>query len=350
MITIAPDQTLDLAHGASYLLSAESPSAFLVASREGDISILTSAVRDVARLRLSSKNIDDISVHPTAGLIAVTGDKSGALHILRFDGTIVASLTPPRSDGNGAFGAQAAYESCIFAENGSKLWCAAPQLNGMIAVQLRETNDWSILATTEIEDPFGESSTLFDRGNGRGVTTLWLAAGQDGQQVYWAAFADGQYRCTLEPMLRDTPPPDFSPDGRELLVVEGAGTLARYDFPPQRMLGSCESPEGYDDAFAERVRYLDSRHAIVRTNNGRIFLIDVQAMQVRDEIAILGHEPRPVEEVYPTLRGDRSLCTDIAYFERLGDMLAVVYRRDFGTGLEERRNGVAFVPVKALIR
>jgi hypothetical protein len=44
-------------------------------------------------------------------------------------------------------------------------------------------------------------------------------------------------------------------------------------------------------------------------------------MRVVNELTIEGHEPRPAEEYYPNLTGDRNLCTDIGEVSRLGDYL-----------------------------
>lgn len=350
MLTVAPDRILNLNHRASFLRRAESPSVLVIASKSGEVSIIEHAEHRIARLRLSTRKIDAISVHPTEALFAVTGGEGGALNILRFDGSTVASLNLPPLDHAVAAVAQTAYKGCIFTDDGKSLWCAAPLPNGKIDIQLRETEHWNVLATTEIEDPFGESFPWFDRGNGRGVTTLWLAAGQDGQQICWATATDCGYGCTTEPALRNTSVPDIAPNGRELLVVEDSGLLTRYDFPPKAALGHCECPGSPDEVFVDLVRYIDDWHAVAKTNNGRLFLIDAQSMLVRDEISIRGHEPQPVEVYYPTLHDDRTLCTDISHFERLGDVLAVVYRRDSRIGLEGWTDSVALLPLNTLLR
>lgn len=54
-------------------------------------------------------------------------------------------------------------------------------------------------------------------------------------------------------------------------------------------------------------------------------MVDTWSMRVVDELAIEGHELRPIEEYYPQLIGNRSLCTDISSIKRVGVHLIVVH-------------------------
>ena len=41
-----------------------------------------------------------------------------------------------------------------------------------------------------------------------------------------------------------------------------------------------------------------------------------------------------MKHYYPGLKEDKSLCTDLIFLERCGDVIVFVYRRDGGIGLD----------------
>src|SRR5262249_22729810 len=108
------------------------------------------------------------------------------------------------------------------------------------------------------------------------------------------------------------------------------------------LLGVCESPYGVDDPLATSHCYLDNTRALVNSSNGRIAVVDTRSMRVVDELVIEGHVPRPTAR----LAGDKSLCTDISYIERVGDYLIAVHRR---LKFEEWRDGVLCFPISDVL-
>jgi hypothetical protein len=157
-----------------------------------------------------------------------------------------------------------------------------------------------------------------------------LAAGQNGQRVYWVTKLPDSLGFEPEPFLEGTTPPVFSPRGNEFLVIDGLWSVCRYPFPTDRKLGTCRSKWGEEDYFGDCLSYLDDTSALVQTHHGRLFRIDLRAMKVREEIAVRGHEPRPAEEYYPRLTGDKTLCTDLSYFTSVGESLVLVHHRETG--------------------
>ena len=101
-----------------------------------------------------------------------------------------------------------------------------------------------------------------------------------------------------------------------------------------------------DNPLAESLAYLNEHQALVGTGEGRIFLLDIDLMQVVDEVAIEGHEPRPVGHYYPGLAKETGLATDISLFDRFGDAIIFVYRRDQGTGLADWNDSLLRLSVK----
>jgi len=196
-----------------------------------------------------------------------------------------------------------------------------------VEVQLRETERWSVVGRAVVADPFGPSHASFHPTARSDTWSLWLAAGQDGKCVYWVMRDGGSLRATIEPCLENSLPPLFSPGGDEFLTIDEPGSpLERYRYPPAELLGVCECPYA-EDEFGTSLCYLDNSRALARSINGRIAVVDTQSMGVVDELAIEDHEPRPIEEYYPRVAGndDKSLCSDITYFKRVGDYLIVVH-------------------------
>lgn len=347
MLSIAPTRSLTLEHRALFLCGAAARPLLAAASDDGDITVVHVDSGDSVRLRTGRRKINAISLHPSKPVLAVTSGEPGRIGILSVDGSVVAEVAPPRVDDGETNWITPAFDGCLFTSDGNALWCSAPISRGEVEIQLRETKAWSIVARTVIEDPFGQSSTSFHDANDD-VAALWVAAGQDGQQVYWMARRAEWCRATAEPCLRNTVPPVFSPRGGDFLVVDDDRRLCRYAYPPRGLIGSCEAPDGETDPFSEGIHYLDDRRAIANTFNSRIFLIDVPNMRILDEIALAGHEPRPIEHYHPTLRGDKQLCTDISYFARCNDTLVFVYRADRGAGLKGWKDTLMFVPVRSI--
>ena len=235
-----------------------------------------------------------------------------------------------------AFSNDIASPDCQFDVSGTYLLCSANVSKDRVEVQLRETERWSVVGRAVVADPFGQSHASFHPTARSDTWSLWLAAGQDGKCVYWVMRDGGSLRATIEPCLENSLPPLFSPGGDEFLTIDEPGSpLERYRYPPAELLGVCECPFT-EDEFGTSLCYLDNSRALARSINGRIAVVDTQSMGVVDELAIEDHEPRPIEEYYPRVASDddKSLCSDISYFKRVGDYLIVVHplRRPFEPG------------------
>ena len=126
----------------------------------------------------------------------------------------------------------------------------------------------------------------------------------------------------------DCTPPVFSPGGSELLLQSHDSSIRRLAFPDMALLGGPLETGDPDDPFQESICYLDEGHALAGTGAGRIFVIDTQEMAIVDEIALEGHEPRPMGEYFPRLAAETGLATDLTWFARVGDTILFAYRRD----------------------
>jgi hypothetical protein len=250
----------------------------------------------------------------------------------------------------------AGYSDAQFDSNGTYLLCAAKRDAHHIEVQLREAEGCSVVNRVLVADSFGGSNASFHPTALPDTWTLWVAAGQEGQCVYWLKCEGGSLRVRLEPCLENTIPPAFSPGGDEYLTIETGGPLHRYRYPQTQLLGTCDSLYGEEDLF-DSVCYLDNARALARSVNGRIALIDTPTMRVVKDVIVEGHLPRPVEECYPKLAGDKQLCTDISYFVRIANHLIIIYPlrrptnrgRDGTVKFEEWRDALLCFPAEYVL-
>lgn len=336
---IRPAQIVELDHRAYFLRSAPRQSLLVAVARQGRMSVFGPGFAEPRKIGLPCKEVGDACLHPLRPLVAAVDDKAGSLLIAHLDGSVVFEQKPARGRRFGG---------AFFEDDGAHLWCAESLGGEDVEVQLRRAPDWLVVASLKIKDPYGGSSCSFFETRQAHTVALWLAAGQDGQQIYWVTRHAGGIRCDLEPQLKDTPPPVFAPGGREFLVADGDGRRLRKLGFPGRVMGECRWVDGDEGGFDYFQCYLDGARALVSVREGRTFLLDTNRMTLLHEVAIENHEPRPVEELYPALAGDRQLCTDLSYFERVADDVIFVSRRDQGTGLDEWKDRLLFVPVKAL--
>lgn len=214
-------------------------------------------------------------------------------------------------------------EACLFSSSGSWLWSASHANSNTAVLEIRDPTTGSVIVRTEVPDPFGSSSLMLFRYPTEDRVALWVAAGQDGQCLYWGNY-DGSKLTTQRFLdLTDTTPPSFDRSGDRFLVVSGGG-VRLYAYPGGPELGRVVWPLD-DDPPAETISFVDNEHAMVHSGNGRLFLIDLRQMQVMEEISIRGHEPRPVHELYPNLQRDQELCSDLSTFLPLasGEFLSI---------------------------
>jgi hypothetical protein len=344
MKPLKPTGKIDLGHRALYLQGTPDGSTNISASVSGPVSIVNLKKNEIQVHRHSGK-ISAVSVHPAKPVFAIVGGMSGSLSIRNMDGTKIAQIQSPHSKVSSARG----FADCFFDASGDVLWLAAPVSDRECQVSLVETKGWSVVCRAVVEDRFGQSYFTFYPAGKPGLLALWIAAGQDGQDVYWLKLKGLEFSCDRVKELTNCTPPMFSSDRSEFLVLTEGNSICRYAFPSMTQLGSLCVTIGDNDPFARfggSICYLDSQHALAATNGQRIFLIDIAKMQIDDELAIEGHEPRPFGESSPALDKQVGLTTDISWFTRLGDIIVFVFRRDRGTDLKGWQDSLLWYSVK----
>jgi hypothetical protein len=332
MRVLKPDGRIDLEHRSYFLGGSPGRSLVVSAAPEGLLSILSPDLSQAHPYRYPAK-ILAISPHPSDRRLALIGGEGrlGSLFVHDPDAGRPVGIVPPRGREDAPSWINSGIEDCRFDDSGAFLWLAVPLSTREGEIQLIETATWSLAARAVVADPVGWSAWSF-HGTGRpGLVILWLAAGQDGQRVYWLRRDGAGFSCTFEPRLINTMPPIFSPDGEHFLVLDEEHNLGKYESNGGERVGSPLNLEDEDDPFAESLAYLNERQVLASTNEGRIFLVDTDRMELEDEVALEGHEPRPIGEYYPTLTHEAGWATDITVFARLGRMIFFTYRRDRGT-------------------
>lgn len=211
------------------------------------------------------------------------------------------------------------FQDCWFDADGVRFWCMKLIEMREVEIQIRDTNTWQIQRKLLLKDPIGGSSFSFHPHPENQILALWAAAGQHGQQVYWL-YDDGIRIHAVEvACLADTTPPEFNPTGSEFLVLDDTGSnLSRFSFPDCNLLGICECPcPDSDDWFRYSMCYLSDDRVLIDTDRSRMYIIDIDKMETSDELMLIGHEPRPSQEVYPNINDiEEGLFGDLDCFYR----------------------------------
>ncbi len=345
MKPLKPTGRIDLEHRANDLRGSLDGSIIIAASADGNVT-LVDLDKNTVRVHRPLEKVKAVSPHPSEPLFALVDGVSGSLLIQSIDGKLITKIEPPLIKDGGSKSLSPGYLDCYFDEGGDALWLVAPLSDDECQLSLVETRGWSVTGCAVVEDRFGQSSFSFHSTGKPGFVSLWIAAGQDGQEVYLLK-QDGfglSFKRLEE--LTNCIPPTFSQNGTELLVVTEDFSISRYAFPSMKQLGSpCLSGDD-DNPFAESLCYLDNQYALAGTGEHRIFLIDTATMRIEDEIAIEGHEPKPIWEYYPALRKESGLGTDITWFTRLGNVIVFLFRRDRGTDLRGWKDSFLWYSVK----
>ncbi|HAZ46653.1 MAG TPA: hypothetical protein DDW76_13850 [Cyanobacteria bacterium UBA11369] len=212
------------------------------------------------------------------------------------------------------------FQDCWFDADGLRFWCMRLIKPNHVEIQIRDTNSWQIQRKLVLKDPIGGgSSFMFFPHPENQILALWAASGQHGSQIYWL-YDDGMRIHAVEiPCPDDACPPEFHPAGGEFLVKNNyEQQISRFSFPDCNLIGICEWPwPDADDGFGYYMCYLSDDRALINTDEGRMYIIDLDKMEIADELILSGHEPRPCKELYPSLKDVKEeLCGDLHCFYR----------------------------------
>jgi len=212
------------------------------------------------------------------------------------------------------------FQDCWFDADGVRFWCMKLIAAQEVEIQIRDTSSWQIQRQLLLKDPIGRGSSFsFHPHPENQILVLWASCGQNGQQIYWL-YDDGTEIHAVEVLCPDdTGPPEFHPAGSEFVVLHGCErTISRFSFPECNLMGICEWPwPDSDDGFLYSMCYLSDDRLLINTNEGLMYLIDLNKMEISDRLILIGHEPRSSKELYPNRKDVKEgLCGDLEYFYR----------------------------------
>ncbi len=113
-----------------------------------------------------------------------------------------------------------------------------------------------------------------------------MAAGQDSQKVFWLNLKEQSIECNEEIKIENTIPPVFNDSGNEFLVMDEE-KLYRYEFPAITLSGVYEYPENMYSGNS--LCYIEGNRALMNCGHQRIFIINLDTMQLEDEVIIEDH-------------------------------------------------------------
>lgn len=341
---IKDNKTYDLDHRA-YFLRGSKTSTLLAASREGRITIID--LEDSSQNVLNTDvKIRDISFSDRQQLVSIIDDEAGNLLIMNIREDSLFWEKPPEIMTNYPETFTYGFRACHFDYAEGNFWCIVPLNDEEVEIQLRQPDTQIIIDKLTIEDPFGDSHFSFHETGRSNRLSLWIAAGQDGQQIYWLKNDHGKLICTQEYLFEDTVPPTFSPNGTEFLIPDGEeDSICRYQYPHTK-LGSYEPALDEESVFDHNIGYLNEDFALVGID--RLHLLDVKEMRMIEELFIEHHEPQPASYYYPDSKEDY-LCTDLSFFERLGANFVFVHRRGPTMEAKDWKSSLVVIPAEKIL-
>ncbi|MEG3875481.1 hypothetical protein [Microcoleus sp. Z1_B5] len=212
------------------------------------------------------------------------------------------------------------FMDCWFDADGVHFWCIKLIEGEEVEIQIRDTNSWHIQRNIRLKDPFYGRGFWFQRHPENQILAVWTTDGQGESQIYWL-YDDGMTIHAVEVLCADDymGPPEFHPAGGEFIIVHDCGRkISRFSFPDRNLLGICEWPwPGLSDGFGSYMCYLSDDRILVNTDEGLMYLIDLNKMEISEQLILIGHEPRSSKELYPNLKDvEEGLCGDLKYFYR----------------------------------
>jgi hypothetical protein len=302
MITVTPLSSIPLSHRALHIASATRSGDIVATDRSGKGTLIEAGSGTLTPLQLPVA--EGVAIHPDGTFLALATD--GALLLLDSRTGAVRSSAMGKFDG------------CHFNPGGDLLWASRRPSEDEAVLEIRALENWEIVARVAMDDPFGQSAFVLCPGADPWSVSVWAAAGQDGQLIYWASHQDGTISVAPFDRLRFTTPPSFSSGGGSFIVIAGYGELHHYSHPGGHRHAAMPWPFEDEDDQMDGAAFAGDRHALLQSREGHLYLVELAQAVVVEQVVIAGHEPRPVSEIYPSQKSEQHLCTDLSYFSSLG--------------------------------
>lgn len=315
---ITPLAQLQLSHRNSLLVATPDGQRIVVASQSKvlvlDENLVTLFEYDIGY------QIDNLTISPNGQMLAITNEE-GQLLVIQIDGKVLFEEIHPT-------GSKMYCNGCLFSNDGTQLWNIVEVENYQVQVQYRETEKWNVLKSTVLQSGDSFSYFSFIPHPENKVLAAGEAAGQDGSWVHWIWEDKGEIKVLEIPELENKITPEFHPAGGEFLVVDNLSDLRRYRFPDCHLMGTA-TLELEEDYFQYYMCYLSDERAIIKSENGRLLIVDLDSLKVIDEVILAGYEPCPTNELFPSLADEKTLCGNLSSFQRVGKNRIVSIHNNF---------------------
>ena len=196
------------------------------------------------------------------------------------------------------------------------LW-TAERAGPAIAIARRDPATGAVVRTIALAPPPGATAVRLTDHPDPDRVVAWIGAGADGHAVVITDAADGLIATELAP--RATRPPVFTPAGDAVLVV--SDDQLRYRAWPSgdeldALAWSDDDDDGAPvDPAGRDLQYLPGGFATWSSHHGRLYLLDLAALAVVDELVIAGHPLRTVADLQPKRPADATPATGFEYAE-----------------------------------
>ena len=302
MLTITPKSSISLDHRPYHTAASSDHSRIVAVDRYGHGSVIDhGSVRSINVPEESTA----IALDPDGRVLCVSSESG----LLLVDTASGETLTQAEGD----------FQDCRFSAGGGQLWVTRQLEADAAAIELRDGRTLAVELERTVADPFdgGSHFGLFRHPDPLTVA-VWVAAGQDGQCLAWAHVRDGQLDVSFSPDLDECSFAEMAPDGRSFLIVVW-NEIRLYSYPQGVLLKSVDWPRLSEDDWPEWAFFAGPEHAIVQSTENRMRLLDLRGARFMDEVAVAGHAPRPVSELYPGVADESGLYTDLGIHLGSGD-------------------------------
>jgi hypothetical protein len=306
-------------HRAYHIATSANGKRIVACSEGGRGSVLNSKLQVTTSFDLGRK-VGGIAVRPRGDLLGLSA--ADAVALLTTDGEVIHEARHPKWSAY-------AHGGCRFSPDGRRLWATRPaDRTGEPQLQIIDCSKWRVLACEPLplDEECGYQLAFHREGE---VAMVWAGAGQDGQWLIYTRYAGKRLDIYWQPCLLNTGPPAFHPSGAEFLAIDEEQDLCRYRFADGKVLGRLDPARVFpldnalepSDLFGVYYDYVSDHRALVHSNEGRLYLVDLRKKRLVDDVLLEGH---PLELIRTKCGvGKRrvvtveTFCGDVCYFHTL---------------------------------